>query len=81
MFQNRYQTLHYLGNCKSEISIVCRAVAGHCLQAIKIVHHHADGCYDWLLSGHQNVNLLREAISITVWKIQKIYVFVHPVNL
>ena len=37
------QTLHcvkkldYLCNCKSEISNVCNAVEGHCLQAMKIV--------------------------------------------
>ena len=23
---------------------------GHCLQAMKIVHHYASGCFDWLIS-------------------------------
>ena len=42
------------------------AVEGHCLQAMKIVHHHANGRSDWLISEHQNVNLTREAISINI---------------
>ena len=56
------QTLHcvkkldYLCNCKSEISNVCNEVEGHCLQAMKIVHHYANSCFDWLISGHQSVN-------------------------
>ena len=43
--------LDYFCNCKSEISNVCNAVGGHCLQAMKTVHHHANGCLDWLISG------------------------------
>ena len=56
--------LDYLFNCKSEISNVCRAVDGQCLQDMKILHHYASGCFDWLISGHQSVNPSREAISI-----------------
>ena len=37
---------------------------GHCLQAMKIVHHHANGCFDWLISGQQIGNRFREALSI-----------------
>ena len=48
----------------SEISNVCKAEEGHCLQAMKIVHHHANGRFDWLISGHQGVDPSREAISI-----------------
>ena len=32
-----------------EISNVCKAVEGHCLQAMKIVHHHGNGCFDRLI--------------------------------
>ena len=31
---------------------------------MKIVHHHANGCFDWLIFGQQSVNPSREAISI-----------------
>ena len=63
------QTLHcvkncFLCNCKLEISNVCNAVEGHCLEAVKTVRHHANGRFDWLISGHHSVNPLREAISV-----------------
>ena len=45
----------------------------HCLQAIKIVHR-----FDWLISGHQSVNPLREAISVLSGKYKR-FTFVHPV--
>ena len=35
--------LDYLCNCKLELSNVCNLVEGHCLQAMKIMHHHAYG--------------------------------------
>ena len=44
----------------------------HCLQAIRIVDHHANSRIVWLISGHQSVNPSREAISILSDK--KIYV-------
>ena len=78
------QTLHsvkkldYLCNCRSEISNVCNAMEDHCLQAMKIVHHYANGCFDWLISGHQSVNPSREAISILSGKYKSI-TFLHPV--
>ena len=56
--------LDYLCNCKSEISNVLNALEGHCLEAMKIVHHHASGRFDWLISEHQSVNPSREAISL-----------------
>ena len=31
---------------------------------MKIVHHDANGHFDWLISGHQGVNPSREVISI-----------------
>ena len=37
---------------------------GHSLQAMKIVSHHANGHFDWLISGYQSINHSREAISI-----------------
>ena len=72
------KTLDYLCNCKSEISNVYNAVKSHCLQAMKIVHHHANGCFDWLISGHKSVNPSREAISIPSGKYKR-FTFVHPV--
>ena len=44
--------LDYLCNCKSEISNICNAVEGHCLHTMKVVRHHANGLFDWLISGH-----------------------------
>ena len=72
--------MDYLCNCRSEISNVCSAVESHCLQAIKIVHHHAIGCFDLLISGHQSVNPLRETISILSGKYKR-FTFVYPVSL
>ena len=45
---------------------------------MKIVHHHANGCFDWLISGHQSVNPSREAFSILSGKYKR-FTFVHPV--
>ena len=63
---------------ESEISNVSNAVEGHCLQAIKIVHHHTNGRFDWLISEHQSINASREAISILSGKCKR-FTFVHPV--
>ena len=46
---------------------------------MKIVHHHANGRFNWLISGQQSVNPSREAISILSGK-YKIFTFVHPVD-
>ena len=43
----------------SEISNVCKAMEGHCLQAMKIVSNHANGRFDWLISGTRAL-ILRE---------------------
>ena len=67
--------MNYLCNCKSEISNVCNAVEGHSLHAMKIVHRHAIGCSDLLISEHQSVNPPREAISILPGKYKR---FVCP---
>ena len=61
------------------IRIFCTKI-GHCLQAIKIMHHHANGRFDWLISEHQSVNPRREAIPILPGK-RKRFAFVHPVQL
>ena len=71
--------LDYLCNCKSEISNVCNVVEGHCLQTMKIVHYYANGCFDWLISGQQSDNPLREAISILSGKYKR-FTFVHLVR-
>ena len=72
--------LDYLCNCKSEICNVCNVVEGHCLQTMKIVHHHANSCFDWLISGHYSVNPSKEAISILSGKYER-FTFVHPAKL
>ena len=72
--------MDYLCNCKSEISNVCNALEGHCLEAMKVMHHHANGRFDWLISEHQSVNPSREAISILSEKYKR-FTFVHPVCL
>ena len=70
--------LAYVCYCKSEISNVCKAVEGHCLQAMKIVCHHANGRFDWLLSGLQSFDPSREPISILSGKYKR-FTCVHPV--
>ena len=70
--------LDYLCNSKSEISNVCNAVEGNCIQAMKIVHHHANGRFDWLISEHQSVNPSRKSIPVLSGKYKRI-TFVHPV--
>ena len=59
---------------QSEASNICNAAEGHCLQAMKILHHLANGRFDWLISGHQSVNPLRKATFYNVSEIQKNYV-------
>ena len=71
--------LDYLCNCKSEISNVCNVLEGHFLEAMKIVHHHASGRFDWLISEYQSVNPSREAISILSKKYKR-FTFVHPLT-
>ena len=67
-----------ISNCKSEINNVCNALEGNCLEVMKIVHHHANGRFYWLISAHQSVNPSREAISTLSGK-YKIFTFVYPV--
>ena len=55
------------------------AAERHYLLAMKIVHHHANGRFDWLISGHQSVNPSREAISILSGKYKR-FTFVHLVT-
>ena len=68
----------YVSNSKSEIGNVCKAVEGHCLEAMTIVHHHVNGRFDLLISEHQSVNPSREAISILSRKYKR-FAFVHLV--
>ena len=56
---------------------VCNPVEDYCLRAMKIVHHHAYGRFDWLISGHQSVNPSREVIFILSGKYKR---FIHPVG-
>ena len=71
--------MDYLCNCDSEIATVCNAMESHYLRAMKVVHHHANGRFDWLISGHQSVNPSRKAISVMSGK-HKRFQFVHPVQ-
>ena len=64
----------YFCNCKSEISNVCNALEGHCLEVTQIVHHYANSRFYWLISDYQSVNPSREAISILSGKYKKIYI-------
>ena len=57
---------------------VCNSVEDHCLRAMKIVHNHANGRFDWLTSGQQTINPSREVISILSGKYKR-FTFVHPV--
>ena len=70
--------MDYLCNCKSEIGNVCNPVEDHCLRVMKIVHHHANGRFDWLISGHQSADTWREVISILSGKYKR-FTFVDPV--
>ena len=47
----------YLSNCKSETSSVCNVVEDYRLQAMKLVHHYANGCFGWLISGSRALTL------------------------
>ena len=69
---------HTYHDSKSEINNVCSVVEDRCLQARKIVHHHANSHFDWLISEHQSVKLSREAISILSGKYKRFTTFVHP---
>ena len=55
------------------------AVEAHCLLAVKIVHHYANGRFGWLISGHQSINSSREAISILSGKYER-FTSVHLVG-
>ena len=46
---------------------------------MKIVHHHINGCFDWLISEYQSVNTSREAIAILSGKYKR-FTFVHSVS-
>ena len=60
--------MDYLCNCTSEISNVCNAVEGRYLKLKKIVDHHANDCFDWLISWHQSIYPSKEAYSELSWK-------------
>ena len=61
-----------------DLSRIFNAVKGHCLQAMKIVHYHASGRFDWLFVGHQSVNPSAEVIFIMSGNYIR-FSFVHPV--
>ena len=50
----------------------------HTIEAMKIVHHHANGRFDGLISEHQSVNPSRESISILSGKYKR-FTFIHSV--
>ena len=53
---------------------------GYYLLAVKIVHYDANDRFDWIISGHQNVNPSREAISILSGKYKR-FTFVHSLSV
>ena len=63
--------LDYLRNCMLETSNFCKAVEDNCLQDLKTMHHHANDHFDWLISGHQNVDGWREATFVLSEKYSK----------
>ena len=87
----RMHLLGYSRNCSSENRIISVTASQKyetsatqwkviVFQAMKIVHHHANGRFDRLISEHQSINPLREAISILSGKYKR-FTFVRPVNL
>ena len=66
-------------SCKPKISNVCNVVESQCLQAMKIVHHYANGHYDWLISGQQSIKPSKESISSLYGKYER-FSLVHPVT-
>ena len=68
----------YLCNNKSETSNVCNTVEGHCLPAMEIMHHHANGHFDWLISELQSVNPSRGAISVLTKKLRLSILWQQP---
>ena len=68
----------YLFKCKSGMSKVCNSVEVNCLEAIQIVHHLANGRFDWLIFWHHSVDVSREAISMLSGKYKR-FTFVYPV--
>ena len=62
-------------HCVKKNWIICNTVEGPCLLAMKLVHHHPNGCCDWLISEHRSVTYSFERSNFyTVWEVQKIYV-------
>ena len=67
--------LDYLCSCKSKTRNVCNAVEGHYLQAMKIVHHHANDFFDWLITPD------RESFKFDILKNLHLVDLNHPRNL
>ena len=63
-----------LNEKNSEIANVCKGLKSHWLLAMKIVQHHANDSFDWLISEHQSVNPWKGNNFYTVWEIKKNYV-------
>ena len=40
------------------------------------MHHHANGHFDWLISGHQSVNPSKEAISVCLGDTKDLRLFI-----
>ena len=67
-----------ISNCKSELNNASNVVEVYCLQTMKIVHHYANSCFDWLASGQWSVSPPREATSILPRKYKR-FTFVYLV--
>ena len=64
----------------SQTSAMSTTVEDHCLQAMQIVHHHANSHFDQSVSEHQSVTPSREVVSILSGKYKR-FTFVHPVQV
>ena len=75
----KFQNVPYHGFFQFS-AIFQSVVQSDCHQAITIVQHHANGCFDWLIYGQKSVNPSREAASALSWKYKR-FTFVYQVHI
>ena len=68
-------------NCKSEIGNVCNAVEDNCRQAMKIVNHHANARFDWLISGTRALILQEKQFPYCLGNTQDLRVSINTEDL
>ena len=75
------KNLDYVCNGKSETTNVCNAVKGHCPRAMNIVHDHASGRFDQLISEHWSINPSIAEISMLSGKHERLRLSIRTVDL